>query len=82
MYIGETSKTLNIRVNEHIDEFDDSEFDNSDNPRTFSAFAQHTRTNGHACDPDNTIFLHSEDSLRKRLALEELEILRHVRIRN
>ena len=70
VYIGETSRALIIRVREHFDEID------SDN-RILPAFAEHIQTTEQACDPYNTIFLHFEDFRQKRLALEELEILRH-----
>ena len=70
-YIGETSRQLKIRVEEHLKPLEKGKLGES-------AFADHLISNGHSFNEESATLLHKENSYRKRLALENIEIVRHL----
>ena len=71
VYIGETRRQLCIRVQEHLDEV-------SSVPRKSSAFAEHLSESGHSFELNQAVMLHCENSFCRWLALEHIEIVRHL----
>jgi len=70
VYIGETGRQLKIRVGEHIKCWKSRSLGQS-------AFADHLINSGHGFVEGSESLLHFENSFFKRLALEEIEIVRH-----
>ena len=70
VYIGQTNRQLNIRVGEHLDAWQSRKFGES-------AFSDHLLEMNHNCIGNFATLLHHERDFRKRIALEEIEIVRH-----
>jgi hypothetical protein len=70
VYIGETSRQLNIRVAEHKKAWEEGVVGKS-------ALADHLINSGHSLREGSEKLLHKENSYFKRLALEHIEIVRH-----
>ena len=66
VYIGEPGRQFRVRLHEHLDQKPPS-----------SAFSKHLTGERHAFRLGSEKLLHPEDSLRRRLALETLESVRH-----
>ena len=71
VYIGETGRQLKIRAEEHRKAWEKGKLGGS-------AFANHLITSGHKFIKGSEALLHRENSYRKRLALEHIEIIRHL----
>ena len=63
-YVGETSRQIKIRTDEHL---------KGNNP---SAFRAHLNSNGHSYEEDCISILHVKSDYRRRLALEHIEIVK------
>ena len=72
VYIGETSKKLNTRVNRH--KYDLKTIHN-DNPKT--ALITHTKDTGHIFKYDEVEIIDTEMNKNKRVLLEATHILLH-----
>ena len=71
VYIGETGRSLETRIVEHTIAWMNLSF-------FVSTFADHLIQQGHGFEPANTVILHSNvNSWKKRIALENFEILTH-----
>ena len=70
VYIGQTCRQLNIRAGEHLDAWQSRKFGES-------AFSDHLLEMNHNCIGNFATLLHHEHDFRKRIALEEIEIVRH-----
>lgn len=66
VYIGETGRRLPIRLHEHLEQ-----------PSQASSFRLHLFNHRHSFKQGTEVLLHTEDSLRRRLALESLESARY-----
>ena len=71
VYIGETGRQLKIRIDEHKKAW-------SNNKVGESAFADHLINYGHSIKEGSEVLLHMEKSYYRRLALEHIEINRHL----
>lgn len=71
IYIGETSRKVRMRLHEHITAY-------LDHKPEKSAYAEHLINSGH--DPQKTEckLIHIEYNYRRRIALEKLEIMKHL----
>ena len=70
VYIGETSRQLKLRVTEHLKSWRNGSLGES-------AFADHLIISGHSFTEGSESLIHHESSFFKRLALENIEIVRH-----
>ena len=70
MYIGETSKQFQIRLQGHNTAY-------TFNQRKKTAFAKHLLESNHRSPTGSEKILHIENSYRKRLATEFFESVRH-----
>lgn len=71
-YIGETGRQLNIRVKEHVKNYCGK-----------SVFGNHLQYSKHSFkNPNNIHLLHQENLKHKRLALETIEIIKHINNKN
>ena len=77
VYVGETWRPFKIRISEHFDAWQRSSLGES-------TFADHLIRSNHHFDPNrNVTILHSGiNDLRKRLALEQFEIVQHLKNEN
>lgn len=73
IYIGETERQLKIRVSEHIEAY------TSNLSKRKSAFAEHLLNCSHTFKGEGAVLLHVENSFRRRRALEDIEIIRHIK---
>jgi len=71
IYVGETGRQIKIRVAEHLKTWRKGILGES-------AFADHLIANGHCYREGSATLLHKEKSYFKRLALENIEIIRYV----
>ena len=70
VYIGQTGRQLKIRVAEHMKAWEK-------NNEGESAFADHLIASGHRIREGSEVLLHRENAYFKRIALENIEIIRH-----
>lgn len=69
-YIGETGRSIEARVKEHLEAWE------KNRPKK-SAFAAHLLEKGHRYEKGSETLLHEESCYRRRIALENLEIVKH-----
>ncbi|XP_046472568.1 uncharacterized protein [Neodiprion pinetum] len=70
LYIGQTSRCLNVRINEHKNNFKDSD-------DRYTALTKHAMSLNHQFDFDNAKILHKEPRYYNRLVLEMCNIANH-----
>ena len=75
LYIGETSRKFSTRFSEHKPSLGC----NQSADEKCSRFALHLNTTGHPFHKDSLSVLHTEDSYKKRITLEALEIGKAIR---
>ena len=71
VYIGETSRQMKVRVDEHFKAWSSGNLGKS-------AFADHLINSGHSFREGSGKLLHKEYSYRKRIVLEHIKIIRHL----
>ena len=75
VYIGETGRQMKIRVAEHLEAWRKGRVG-------VSAFADHLINSNHSFRDGSEELLHRENSFCKRIALEHIEIIRHLNTNN